>query len=387
MPLIRSRIVAAAIPLFFGLTTALSAQAAEVKIGVLVSSTGPASVIGIPQRNSAKILPTKIGTTDIEYVVLDDGGDATAAVNNAKKLIGENKVDVIVGPSISPNAMAILNFVAESRTPLLAAVGTDAVILPMDAQRKWVFKTSQANQLILQVEVDHMVKNHVKTLALLRVNDSLGEEWAKSLAPILDKAGIKLVADERFQRSDSSIAAQAIRISAAKPDAVLVAAAGGASALGQQSLFDRGYRGKIYQTNGAATDEFIRLAGKAAEGALMAAGPMQVVEQLDDSNPIKHVALDYMAAYEKAYGAKPSTFGSNVYDAGLLLEKAIPVALKTAAPGTAEFRSSLRDALESSKDVVGTQGVYSITPENHNGMDARAALMMAVKDGRWVVLK
>ncbi|MEP7101763.1 MAG: ABC transporter substrate-binding protein [Burkholderiales bacterium] len=362
-------------------------MAADIKVGVLVSSTGPASVIGVPQRNSAKMLPAKVGSANVEYVVLDDGGDATAAVNNAKKLISEDKVDAMIGPSISPNAMAILSFVAESKTPLIAAVGTDGVILPMDAQRKWVFKSSQANQLILQVEVNHMVSSQVKTLALLRVNDSLGEEWSKSLAPIIEKAGIKLVAEERFQRTDSSIAAQAIRIVAAKPDAVLVAAAGGTSALGQQSLVDRGFRGKVYQTNGAATDEFIRLAGKAAEGALMAAGPMQVVEQLGDGSAIKKAGLDYMAAYEKLYGVKPSTFGSNVYDAGLLLQAAIPVALKTAAPGTAEFRAALRDAIEASKGVVGTQGIYNMTPANHNGMDREAALMMTVTQGRWMLVK
>jgi len=363
------------------------ARAADVKIGVLVSSTGPAAVIGVPQRNSAKMLPAKIGSTPVDYVVLDDGGDATAAVNNAKKLIGEDKVDAIIGPSISPNAMAILGFVAEAKTPLIAAVGTDGVIFPMDAHRKWAFKSSQANQLILQVEVDHMVKNQVKTLGLLRVNDSLGEEWAKALAPLIEKAGIKLVADERFQRSDSSIVAQAIRIVAAKPDAVLIAAAGGTSALGQQSIVERGFRGKAYQTNGAATDEFIRLAGKSAEGALMAAGPMQVADQLDDGNAIKKVALNYAANYEKAYGIKASTFGSNVYDAGLLLQSAIPVALKSASPGTPEFRAALRDAIEATRGVVGTQGVYNMTPENHNGMDRQAALMMVVKDARWTLLK
>jgi branched-chain amino acid transport system substrate-binding protein len=369
------------------LTLPFAATAADVKVGVLVSSTGPASVIGVPQRNSAKLLPRKIGNSGVQYVILDDAGDATAAVNNAKKLLSEEKVDAIIGPSISPNAMAILGFVAESKTPLLAAVGTDGVIYPMDAQRKWVFKTSQANKLILQVEVDHMVHNHVKTIAVLRVNDSLGEEWAKALGPIIETAGIKLVAEERFQRSDSSIAAQAIRIVSAKPDAILVAAAGGTSALGQQSLIEKGFRGKIYQTNGAATDEFIRLAGKAAEGALMAAGPMQVVEQLEASNVIKKVALDYMADYEKEFSTKPSTFGSNVYDAGILLQAAIPVAAAKAAPGTDAFRAALRDALEATKGVVGTQGIYNMTPDNHNGMDRQAALMMTVKDGRWTLLK
>lgn len=365
----------------------LASTAADVKIGVLVSSTGPAAVIGVPQRNSVKLLPAKVGATGVQYVVLDDGGDTTTAVNNAKKLVSEEKVDALIGPSISPNAMAILGFVAESKTPLIAAVGTDGVIFPMDAQRRWVFKTAQANRLILQVEVNHMAQAQVKTLALLRVNDSLGEEWAKALSPIAEAAGIKLVAQERFQRSDSSIAAQAIRIVSAKPDAVLIAAAGGSSALGQQSLVEKGYRGRIYQTNGAATDDFIRLAGKTADGALMAAGPIQVVDQLEDGNSIKKVALEYIANYEKAFGSKPSSFGSNVYDAGLLLQAAIPHALSQGAPGTEAFRAALRDALENAKGVVGTQGIFNMSAENHNGMDRHAAVMMTVKDGRWIVAK
>lgn len=372
----------------FGLITSfVGPAAAQVKVGVMVSSTGPAAVIGIPQKNSAAILPKSIGGLSVEYIVLDDGGEPTNAVNNVKKLITEDHVDCLLGPSISPNAMAVLNFAAEAKVPMLAAVGTDAVIYPMDERRHWIFKTAQANRLVLEVMVNHMAEAGAKTLGLLRLNDSLGEEWAASLKPIAEKANIKLVAEERFVRSDTSVTAQAIRIISEKPDAVLIAAAGGASTLGQVALVERNYRGKIYQTPGAATDEFIRLAGKSAEGALMAAGPLQVVDDLSDAGPIKKAALDYMALYQETYGSKPSTFGSNVYDGGLLLKSAIPVAGKVAKPGTPEFRNALRDALEASKDVVGTQGIFNVTPSNHNGMDERAALMMVVKGGKWRLLK
>ncbi|MBS0248648.1 MAG: ABC transporter substrate-binding protein [Proteobacteria bacterium] len=370
-----------------GLITVAIPASAQVKVGVMVSSTGPAAVIGIPQKNSAGILPKSVGGLSVEYIILDDGGEPTNAVNNAKKLITENGVDCLLGPSISPNAMAVLNFVAEAKVPMIAAVGTDAVIYPMDQRRHWTFKTAQANRLILEVMVNDMAKNGVKTLGLLRLNDSLGEEWAASLKPIAEKAHIKIVAEERFVRSDTSVTAQAIRITASKPDAVLIAAAGGASTLGHIAFVERNFRGRIYQTNGAATDEFIRLGGKAVEGALMAAGPLQVVDELDNSNPIKKVALDYIDLYQKTYGSRPSTFGSNIYDGGILLASAIPVAAKTAKPGTPEFRSALRDALEKSKNIVGTQGVFNITPENHNGMDSRAALMMVVKGGQWHLLK
>jgi branched-chain amino acid transport system substrate-binding protein len=322
----------------------------------------------------------------VEYTILDDGGEPNNAVNAIKKLTAEN-VDVILGPSLSPNGMAVIGFAAETKTPLIAAVGTDAVIYPMDERRRWIFKTAQANKLVMQVMVDHMAKNGIKTVGMLRLNDPLGEEWHAALVPLLEQAHITLTADERYLRSDNSITAQALRITAARPDAVLIAAAGGSSTLGQVALVDRNYRGKVYQTPGAAADDFIRLGGKAVEGALMAAGPLQVVDELEDSNPIKQVAMRYISAYQALYGSRPATFGANTFDAGIMLQAALPVAEKGSKPGTEAFRSALRDALENMKDVVGTQGVFSMTPENHNGMDQRAALMMEVRDAKWQLLR
>lgn len=360
---------------------------AQVKIGVMVSSTGPGSVVGIPQKNSAELLPKRIGNLSVRYIILNDGGDPTSAVNNVKKLMFEDKVDGLIGPSLSPCAMAVLPFVAGAKTPMIAAVGTDAVIRPMDAERHWVFKTAQANNLILKAEVGNMSKSAVKTVGLIRLSDALGEEWAQTLKPLLAKAHIKLVADERFQRSDNSVIGQALHLIEAKPDAVLVAAVGGSSVLAEVTLRDEGYKGKIYQTNGAASNEFTKLGGKKVEGTLMAAGPLQVVAQLPNDNPIKKVALAYTALYQKAYGVAPSTFGSNVYDAGLIYQRAIPIAAKLAKPGTPEFRADLRDAIEQTTNLVGTQGVFNMTPMDHNGMDSRAALMMVVRDGKWTLLQ
>lgn len=378
---IRTALRAVAVPaLFVALCTTAQAQ---VKLGVMVSSTGPGSMVGIPQKNSIQLLPKKVGDLTVEYVTLDDGSDPATTVNNVKKLLIEDKVDGLIGPSLSPAAMAVLDFVAESKTPMIAAVGTDAVILPMDNKRYWVFKTSQANGLILSVMIDHMKSNGVKTLGLMRLADALGEEWAKALMPLIKNAGIELVADERFQRSDTSVAGQALRILSAKPDAVLVAAAGGASVLANVALRDKNFKGRVYQTNGAATDEFPKLGGRQVEGTFMAAGPLQVIDDLAADNAIKKVALSYISEYQKTLNVRPSTFGSNVYDAGLIMERAIGVAAKSAKPGTPAFRSALRDAIEKTKDLVGTQGVFSITPDNHNGMDARAALMMVVRDGKW----
>jgi len=281
---------------------------AQVRIGVIASSTGVTAQVGIPQKNSVALLPAEIGGQKVEYIVLDYASDPTNAVTAVKKLIGEHKVDALIGPTTSPAALA-------------------------------------------------------------------------------EKAGIRLVASERFVRTDQSVIGQALKLISAKPDAIFIAATGGPAVLPQATLLEKGYKGRLYQTHGVATNDFIKLGGKAVEGTLMAGGPLLVADGLKDDNPIKAVAQGYIRAYEGRYGAGTmSTFGANTYDAGLLLQKAIPLALKKGHPGTAEFRSALRDALEQSKEVVGAQGVFNMTPANHNGMDQRARLMMTVKNGRWVPL-
>ncbi|HTP47924.1 MAG TPA: ABC transporter substrate-binding protein [Casimicrobiaceae bacterium] len=368
------------------LLLALSTASAQIRIGVMVSATGPTSAIGIPQRNTAALLPTKIGDATIEYILLEDGGDTTRAVQNAKKLIGENNVDALIGPSTTPNAFAILDLVAEGKVPLLATVGTQSVVDPIDAKKRWVFKTTQNDDLIAAALVKHMVKNSVKTIGFIGFNDAYGENWYKVFSGLAEKAGIRVVASERYARADQSVTGQALKLVAAKPDAVLIAAVGGPAVLPQATLRDLGYKGRIYQTHAVATDDFIRLGKEKVEGTVLAAGSMLVIDDVADTDPIKRVALVYIAAYEKQYGQKPATFGANTYDAGLLLQRAVPVALKSGKPGTEAFRVALRDALERERDVVGCQGVFNMSATDHNGMDERARVLVTVKDGRFRLL-
>lgn len=370
------------------LMLASSLAAADIKIGVIASSTGPTAVVGIPQKNTVALLPTEIGGQKVEYIVLDDASDPTNAVTGVKKLISESKVDALIGPTTTPAALAMLDFVAESRIPLVTTVGSSAVILPLDDKKRWVFKTTQNDDLIAAALIDHMTAAGVKTLGFIGFNDPYGENWFKVFSAMAEKAGLKMVASERYNRTDQSVTGQALKVITAKPDAVLVAATGGPAVLPQTSLQEKGYKGRIYQTHGVATNDFIRIGGKAVEGTLMAGGPMLVAADLAGNNPIKAVAQGYIKAYEGKYGVGTmSTFGANTYDAGLLLQKAIPTALKKAKPGTVEFREALRDALEQSKEVVGAQGVFNMNAQNHNGMDQRARVMMTVKDGRWMLLK
>ena len=360
---------------------------AQLKIGVIASSTGATAVVGIPQKNSAALLPKKIGDFTVEYLVFDDASDATQSVILVKKLLAEHKIDALIGPSGSPNSVSVVPFVAEAGTPMLAPVGATAVVLPMDDKKRWVFKTTQNDGLISEALVGHMVKAGVKTVGIIGFNDPYGDNWYAVFSAQAQQAGIKVVANEKFLRTDASVTGQVAKLIAAKPDAVLVAAAGGPTVLPHVTLVDAGYKGRIYQTHGAATPDFLRLGGAKVEGTVLAASLMLVLPEMPDSIPSKAVALEYIGAYEKMYGTKPATFGANVYDAGLLLMRAVPEAAKRGKPGTPEFRAALRDALESTRELVGTQGVYNMSPADHSGFDERGRVLITVKDGNWRLLR
>ena len=376
----------ARIVLIFALCISTAALA-QIKIGLMVSATGPTSAIGIPQKNTGDILPRKIGDATVEYISLEVGGDATRAVQNVKKLVQESNVDALIGPSTTPNAFAILDVVAESKVPLLATVGTSAVVEPIDAKKRWVFKTTQNDDLIAAALLRHMAKNGVKTVAFIGFSDPYGDNWLKVFTALGEKAGVKVVAAERFNRTDQSVTGQALKMIAAKPDAMLIAAVGGPAVLPQATLRDQGFKGTIYQTHAVATDDFIKLGKDKVEGTVLAAGPMLVIDEIADSNPSKKVAQNYIAAYQKQFGSVPATFGANTWDSAILLERAIPAALKAAKPGTEAFRVALRDALEQEREVVGCQGVFNMSATNHNGMDERARVLVTVKDGKFRLLQ
>ena len=368
------------------LAASLSAQA-QVKIGVVTSATGQAAFVGISQKNSIPLLPKKIGNITIEYISFDDASDSTQSVTLAKKLITEFQIDAFIGPSGSPNAMGVLQVMAEAHTPMLAPVGTSAVVLPMDDKKRWVYKTHPNDDVISDGLVAAMVKRGVKTLGFIGRNDPYGENWYKTFAPMAQKAGIQITANERYNRQDTSVTGQVLKLIAAKPDAVIVAGVAADAALPHIQLVDAGYKGQIYHTHGSGTGAFIQIGGKQVEGALVVGPLLLVLEQISDSVPTKKVALEYVTGYERIYGAKPPIFGAGVFDAGLLLQHAIPEALKKGKPGTQEFRTALRDALEAIKDLSVSQGVVNMTAQDHSGFDHRGRVLLTVKDGKWLLVK
>jgi len=363
------------------------ADDAPIRVGVITSQTGPAASLGIPQRNTVALEPTEIAGRKVEYIVLDDATDVTKSVADARKLIDENNVDVIIGPSITPASLAVVDVVGEKHVPNISMAASSKIIDPPTGARAWVFKTPQNDGLMADAVVGHMAKAGVKSIAIIAFNDAYGDGWVNEMNRALAAKDIKQVDLERFARADTSVMGQALKAIAAKPDAILIVAAGTPAVLPEATLRERGYRGTIYQTHGVANADFLRVGGKDVEGTILPAGPVLVADQLADSDPIKPVAQAYVKAYEAKYGpGSMATFGAHLYDAVILLQAAVPEALKHGQPGTPEFRSALRGALEGLHDVVLSQGVANITPTDHNGFDQRARVMVTIHDGKWVLL-
>ncbi|MDO8931010.1 MAG: ABC transporter substrate-binding protein [Rhodocyclaceae bacterium] len=357
---------------------------ADINVGVSVSATGPAASLGIPEKNTFALMPTTIAGQKVNYIILDDASDTTTAVKNVRKHLTENKVDVIVGSTITPNSLAMIDVVAEAETPMISMAASARIVDPANPKVKWVFKTPQNDIQMSTALVEHMTNHGVKTVAFIGFSDAYGEGWFQEFSKVAEARKLRIVASERYNRSDTSVTGQVLKIIGAKPDAVLVAGAGTPAALPQVALVEKGYKGKLYQTHGVANNDFLRVGGKNVEGTFLPAGPVLVAAQLPDSNPIKKVALDYVGKYEAAHGkGSTSTFGAHAWDAGLMLANAVPVALKKAQPGTKEFRAALRDALEGMKNVTVSHGVMNMSPQDHLGFDQRARVMVKIENGAW----
>jgi branched-chain amino acid transport system substrate-binding protein len=365
-----------------------AAASPELKVGVTLSATGPAASLGIPTRNAVSLLPATIAGVKVTYIVLDDATDPTTAVKNARKLTSENRVDVLVGSNVTPASLAMIDVAAETRTPLISLAASKRIVAPMDEKRRWVFKTPQNDELMASVLVDHMVSRGVKTAAFIGFADAYGEGWWTEFSAAAEAKGIQILASERYNRPDTSVTGQVLKIMSRSPAAVLIGGSGTPAALPQKTLVERGYKGLIYQTHGVANPDFLRVGGKDVEGAFLPVGPAVVAKQLPDDHPSKKVSLDFISRYEGAHGAGTfSSFAAHAWDAGLLLQAAIPVALQKAKPGTPEFREALRTALENVKELAATQGVFNLSPEDHQGFDERARVMAQIRNGDWQIVR
>jgi branched-chain amino acid transport system substrate-binding protein len=372
--------------LAIGVLSAAWSQAslADITVGVVISQTGPLSSLGIPLANSLTMWPDKIGGEKVKLVIFDDASDTVAALKNTRRLIAENNIDVLLGSSGVPQAIAMADLAAEYKVPQL----TFAPVELPTYKIAWTYNMPQPVALMAEALATRMKNDKVKTVGFLGFSESYGEAWLNSFKPKAEAAGIKIVAVERYAPPDTSVSSQVLKIMSANPDAVLVVGAGTAAALPHITLRERGFKGTIYQTHGAASKELIRVGGKSVEGAIMPAGPMMVPELLDDTNPVKKLGLQYVGSYEKKYGADTRTqFGAHAFDALQVLQRVVPVALKHAIPGTPEFRLALKNALESEREIVVSHGVLNYSAANHSGFDQRGYVMLSVANGKWKLLK
>ena len=374
--------VAASLAAFaIALATPASAQ---VKVGVTVSTTGPAVSLGIPEKNTIALLPKTIAGKSVEYIVLDDASDSSAAVVNTRKLISESRVDVIVGSTTTPNTLAMIDVVAEAETPVISLASSARIIEPMSAKKAWMFKTPQTDTMMVLAILEHAARAGMKTMGYIGFNDALGEAFHAEFDKFAESRKIRIVASERYAPRDTSVTAQVLKIVAANPDMVVIGASGTPAVLPAKALAERGYKGRIYFNHGVANNDFLRVGGKDVEGAYVPTSPVVVADSLPADHPARAAALDYKRRYEAAYGAgSVSAFGSYAWDAWLELAQAIPVALKKASPGTVEFRRALRDALEGIHDLHVSNGVVNMSKNDHLGFDQRARVIVRIVDNKW----
>ncbi len=355
---------------------------ADITIGVIAPLTGPASGLGIPVGNEVKLWPKEIAGEKLNVILMDDASDPTQGVTNAKRFVSQDKVDVIMGSVATPVAAAIAQVATESQTTQIA---WSPVALP-PGKDHWVFRLPQSNAVMGYAVLEHMKKQGIKSVGFLGYSDAYGETWLTDFKPMAEKAGIKFGPVERFARADTSVTGQALKLMSANPDAILVVASGSGAAMPEMALRERGYKGKVYQTHAAATRDLIRVGGKAVEGTFVVSGPAVLAEQLPDAHPSKQEAIKFVQQYEKAYGpGSRNQFAGHAYDSMIVMEKAVPIALKKAKPGTPEFRAALRDAFEHIGRTVLAHGVLNWTAQDHWGYTNDTGVMMKVVDGQFKV--
>ncbi|WP_249134556.1 ABC transporter substrate-binding protein [Bradyrhizobium japonicum] len=366
---------------------ATPARAADINVGILLSATGPAAAIGNAERNGTSFGATEIAGHKINYLFLDEASDSTAAVAALRKLFQGSQIDILVGPTTTPGSFAVIDPAVEYRLPVITLAPVNALVAPVDARKRWIFKTTTNDDHEATPLFAHMKKTGVKTLALIGFGDSYGDAWSKVVADMSAANGIKLVADEKYARTDTTVSGQVLKIVAANPDAVLIAASGAPAALPLLQLREKGYEGKVYGTLGATFGDFRKLTGAQGDGIFVPLSPAVGAASLPDGHPAKQAALEFIQRYEAKFGpGSRNIFAGSAYDALLLVERAAPAALKAGEPGTAEFREGLRSAIEGLKGVAGSRGVYNYGANDHTGLDQSALTLGRLEKGEWVAV-
>jgi len=384
------RISVAAAALMMSAMAAGAADKPELRIGSVVAMTGPASALGVPEKNALDLLQEQIASDTslpftVKFITYDDASDPTKAVNSVRKLITEDNVHVVICCTTTPTSMAILETVTQAKVPNISLALGQSVIEPVK-DRYWIFKTPSTDQLQVQVLVDDMVKRGLKKVAFLGLEDSFGEGGWVALQSVAKAKGVEIIAAERFARTDTNFTPQALKVRQASPGAVYIHAIPPSSALVHQALKRVGYTGPIYHSGGSANNAFISIGKADVEGALLGTTPVLVYAELPDSNPLKAVITKFAALYEKRFNVpKVDIFPGQSWDAGNIAILAASNAVKAGAKldNVEAFRAALRDKLEGVKEFVAVGGIFNYSPTDHLGLDQRSTFISEVKNGQF----
>lgn len=370
-------------------TTTTQPAGATYKIGAIFDSTGPAASLGVPERDTAKMLETQVnakgGITGpdgklhkIEVVVYDNQSQESQSVLLAKRLIEEDKVPVIIGPSQSGTTLAIIDTTQKAQVPLISAAASFKIVEPV-ADRQWVFKTPQSDSLIVTALLGYLKSKSITKVGWISVNNAFGDSGRAEFERLSPDYGITATSSERFGTTDNDMSGQLTKIRGTDAQALIVWAIPPGASVVTKNAADIGMKIPIFQSHGIGNQDFITLAGPAANGVILPVGKLLVASSLPDNDPQKKMLLDYTSEYQKAYGKLPTTFGGHAWDAFWLAVKA----LEKAGPDP----KGIRTALEGIKEFVGITGVFNFSDKDHNGLDKRAVTMVAIADGKWVPVK
>ncbi|WGS22098.1 MULTISPECIES: ABC transporter substrate-binding protein [unclassified Bradyrhizobium] len=381
------KLALAALWIFAGSVLMAPDANADIKVGIVVSASGPGSALGQPQMRTIAALPKEIDGEKVVYIALDDESDPTKGTQNARRLVIQDGVDILIGSSLTPVTMPMLDVALESRTPIISLAAATAIVQPIDDRRRWAFKVVPNDDLMAGAILKHIAKSGIKTLGYIGVSDGYGEGYYKEISRLAPTLGLTVTTHEVYARADTSATGQALKVIATNPEAVFIASAGTPAVLPQEALRERGYSGKIFQTHGVASEEFIKLGGANVEGAVFTGEAFTIADDLPANDPFRQVRDAFVSSYEKVNGQKPNIFGAHLWDAIALFKRAVPNALKAAKPGTPEFRAALRDELERGKDVYLNNGLSTMSATDHNGFDERSAFLIKVEGGKFRLMK
>ncbi|MCB2040036.1 MAG: ABC transporter substrate-binding protein [Rhodoferax sp.] len=377
------RLAAAALTLSIGFSSTTALAQEPVRIGAFLSATGPAAFLGDPELKTLELYVDRLNAAGgvlgrkLQLVAYDDAGDAEKARTFAKRLLEQDKVDIIVGGSTTGTTMAAVPMVEAAGMPFISLAGAVVIVEPV---KKWVFKTPHTDRMACEKIFADMKARNMTKVALIAGTGGFDKSMRAECLKVVGSYGVEVVADETYGANDTDMTTQLTKIKGSNAQAVLNAGFGQGPAIVTRNFRQVGLTLPLYQSHGVASREYIKLSGPAAEGVRLPAAALLVADLLAADDPQKPVVVGYRKAYEEKFKSDISTFGGHAYDGLMLAVNAIKAAGST-------DKAKVRDALEATKGYIGTGGIVNMSAKDHMGLDLSAFRMLEVRNGDWTLVK